>query len=275
MRMRRSKPCLCQRRVAAGRPSSEKTSASEQWWRHLLDLAAWARLIGGMSCTIGTPLSATATKVLLLGSGELGKEVAIELQRLGVEVIAADRYANAPAMQVAHRSHVLSMLDGAALRRVIELEKPDLVVPEIEAIATDTLLELEAEGFHIVPTARATRLTMNREGIRRLAAEELALPCWSIAWQSAGATPEPWRGPDILDLLRDRAADDATDAVLVCPQGFVADHLEVAYDLDIEAARLAAEVGIGFARTRVLNVDEAVLGALAERIVATATEAAP
>ena len=174
--MRRSKPCLCQRRVAAGRPSSEKTSASEQWWRHLLDLAAWARLIGGMSCTIGTPLSATATKVLLLGSGELGKEVAIELQRLGVEVIAADRYANAPAMQVAHRSHVLSMLDGAALRRVIELEKPDLVVPEIEAIATDTLLELEAEGFHIVPTARATRLTMNREGIRRLAAEELALP---------------------------------------------------------------------------------------------------
>ena len=106
-------------------------------------------------------------------------------------------------------------------------------------------------------------------------AEELALPCWSIAWQSAGATPEPWRGPDILDLLRDRAADDATDAVLVCPQGFVADHLEVAYDLDIEAARLAAEVGIGFARTRVLNVDEAVLGALAERIVATATEAAP
>lgn len=126
--------------------------------------------------SIGTPLSPTATKVLMLGSGELGKEVVIELQRLGVEVIAADRYPNAPAMQVAHRSHVLSMLDGDALRRVVELEKPDLIVPEIEAIATDTLVELEQEGFHIVPTARATRLTMNREGIRRLAAEELGLP---------------------------------------------------------------------------------------------------
>lgn len=112
----------------------------------------------------------------MLGSGELGKEVVIELQRLGVEVIAADRYPNAPAMQVAHRSHVLSMLDGEALRRVIELEKPDLIVPEIEAIATDTLVELEKEGFHVVPTARATQLTMNREGIRRLAAEDLGLP---------------------------------------------------------------------------------------------------
>ncbi len=129
-----------------------------------------------MSCTIGTPLSPTATKVLMLGSGELGKEVAIELQRLGVEVIAADRYENAPAMQVAHRSHVLSMLDGPALRGVIESEKPALVGPETEAIATDTLLELEKEGFGIVPTARATKLTMNREGIRRLAAEELGLP---------------------------------------------------------------------------------------------------
>lgn len=125
--------------------------------------------------TIGTPLSPTATKVLLCGSGELGKEVVIELQRYGVEVIAVDRYENAPAMQVAHRSYTISMLDGAALRAIIEKEKPDLVVPEIEAIATDTLVELESEGYHIIPTARATRLTMNREGIRRLAAEELGL----------------------------------------------------------------------------------------------------
>ena len=125
---------------------------------------------------IGTPLTDTATRVLLLGSGELGKEVAIELQRLGVEVIAADRYADAPAMQVAHRCHVLSMLDGTALRRVVEQERPHLIVPEVEAIATDTLLELEAEGHRVIPTARATRLTMDREGIRRLAAEELGLP---------------------------------------------------------------------------------------------------
>ncbi|MET0378654.1 MAG: formate-dependent phosphoribosylglycinamide formyltransferase [Spongiibacteraceae bacterium] len=126
--------------------------------------------------TIGTPLSPTAKKVLMLGSGELGKEVVIELQRFGCEVIAVDRYANAPAMQVAHRSHVISMLDGASLRQVVELENPDLIVPEIEAIATDVLLELEAEGFCVVPTARAAKLTMNREGIRRLAAEELKLP---------------------------------------------------------------------------------------------------
>lgn len=126
--------------------------------------------------SIGTPLSATAKKMLLLGSGELGKEVAIEAQRFGIEVIAVDRYANAPAMQPAHRSHVISMLDGAALRRVIELEKPDWIVPEIEAIATDTLIDLESEGYRVVPTARAARLTMNREGIRRLAAEELKLP---------------------------------------------------------------------------------------------------
>ncbi|MBN2865000.1 MAG: formate-dependent phosphoribosylglycinamide formyltransferase [Thiotrichales bacterium] len=123
--------------------------------------------------SIGTPFSATATRVLLLGAGELGKEVAIELQRLGCEVIAADRYANAPAMQVADRSHVINMLDGGALRAVIELEKPHYVVPEIEAIATDTLAEMEQEGVTIVPTARATQLTMNREGIRCLAAEEL------------------------------------------------------------------------------------------------------
>lgn len=126
--------------------------------------------------TIGTPFSPTATKVLLCGSGELGKEVAIELQRLGVEVIACDRYENAPAMQVADRSYTLSMLDGDALRQVIETEKPDYIVPEIEAIATETLVALEAEGFTVVPTAKAAQLTMNREGIRRLAAEELGLP---------------------------------------------------------------------------------------------------
>jgi phosphoribosylglycinamide formyltransferase 2 len=126
--------------------------------------------------TIGTPFTPTAKKVLLCGSGELGKEVAIELQRYGVEVIAVDAYANAPAMQVADRSHIVSMLDGAALRAVIETEKPDLVVPEVEAIATDTLAAIEKEGLTtIIPTARATQLTMNREGIRRLAAEELGL----------------------------------------------------------------------------------------------------
>jgi phosphoribosylglycinamide formyltransferase 2 len=126
--------------------------------------------------TFAPPLSPGATRVLLLGSGELGKEVAIELQRLGCEVIACDRYEGAPAMQVAHRHHVFSMLDGDKLREVIALEKPDLVVPEIEAIATDVLVELEAEGLRVVPTARAARLTMNREGIRRLAAETLGLP---------------------------------------------------------------------------------------------------
>ncbi|GGB34252.1 phosphoribosylglycinamide formyltransferase 2 [Oceanisphaera marina] len=125
--------------------------------------------------TIGTPLSATATRVLMCGGGELGKEVVIELQRLGVEVIVVDRYADSPAMQVAHRSHVISMLDGAALRAVIEQEQPHLIVPEIEAIATDTLAELEQEGFTVIPSARATQLTMNREGIRTLAAEELGL----------------------------------------------------------------------------------------------------
>ncbi len=124
----------------------------------------------------GTPLTATARRVLLLGAGELGKELVIELQRYACEVIAVDRYAHAPAMQVAHRSHVIDMLDGAALRRVIEAEKPELIVPEIEAIHTPTLLQLEAEGYTVIPTARAARLTMDREGIRRLAAEELKLP---------------------------------------------------------------------------------------------------
>ncbi|MBD8213251.1 formate-dependent phosphoribosylglycinamide formyltransferase [Erwinia persicina] len=126
--------------------------------------------------TLGTALRPDATRVMLLGSGELGKEVALECQRLGVEVIAVDRYADAPAMHVAHRSHVINMLDGAALAELIAREKPHFVVPEIEAIATDMLVELEEQGQHVVPTARAAKLTMNREGIRRLAAEELALP---------------------------------------------------------------------------------------------------
>jgi phosphoribosylglycinamide formyltransferase 2 len=125
--------------------------------------------------TIGTPLSPSSTRILFLGAGELGKEVVIELQRFGCEVIAVDRYANAPAMQVAHRSHVINMLDGVALRAVIEKERPHLIVPEIEAIATPTLIELEGEGFNVIPTARAARLTMDREGIRRLAAETLQL----------------------------------------------------------------------------------------------------
>lgn len=144
---------------------------------------------------IGTPLSPTATRVLLCGSGELGKEVVIELQRFGCEVIAVDRYANAPAMQVAHRSHVIDMLDGAQLRAVIEQEKPHYIVPEIEAIATDTLVELETEGYTVVPTARAARLTMNREGIRRLAAEALRLPT------------SPYRFADNLDECRRAVAE--------------------------------------------------------------------
>ncbi|RLA43013.1 MAG: phosphoribosylglycinamide formyltransferase 2 [Gammaproteobacteria bacterium] len=133
---------------------------------------------------IGTPFSPKSTKALLCGSGELGKEVAIELQRYGVEVIALDRYDNAPAMQVADRSYTLSMLDGSALRKIIEAEQPDYVIPEIEAIATDTLVELEEEGVNIVPTARAAQLTMNREGIRRLAAEELGLATSSYCFSA-------------------------------------------------------------------------------------------
>ena len=125
---------------------------------------------------LGTALTKSATKVLLCGSGELGKEVTIAMQRLGVEVVALDRYDNAPAMQVAHRSYTVSMLDGAALRAIIEKEKPDFIVPEVEAIATDELVKLEAEGFCVIPTAKATQLTMNREGIRRLAAETLGVP---------------------------------------------------------------------------------------------------
>ena len=144
--------------------------------------------------TLGTPLSPHAMRVLLLGSGELGKEVALELQRFGVEVIAADRYANAPAMQVAHRNHVLDMLDGAAVRALIERERPHIVVPEIEAIHTATLVEIEADAtsaLRVIPTARAARLTMDREGIRRLAAETLQLPT------------SPYRFVDTLDEYRD------------------------------------------------------------------------
>jgi phosphoribosylglycinamide formyltransferase 2 len=143
---------------------------------------------------IGTPLSASATRVLLCGSGELGKELVIELQRLGVEVIAVDRYANAPAMQVAHRHYVIDMLDGAALRAIIEQEQPHFIVPEIEAIATATLIELEGEGYTVIPTARAAQLTMNREGIRRLAAEELGLPT------------SPYQFADSLDECRAASA---------------------------------------------------------------------
>jgi phosphoribosylglycinamide formyltransferase 2 len=151
--------------------------------------------------TLGTPLSPHATRVLLLGSGELGKEVALELQRFGVEVIAADRYADAPAMQVAHRRHVLDMLDGAAIRALIERERPHIVVPEIEAIHTATLVEIEDAarqgahgGLRVIPTARAARLTMDREGIRRLAAETLQLPT------------SPYRFVDTLEEYRDAVA---------------------------------------------------------------------
>ena len=149
---------------------------------------------------IGTPLSPSATRVMLLGCGELGKEVIIALQRLGCEVIGVDRYADAPGMQVAHRSHVIAMTDGAALRQLIEREQPQLVVPEIEAIATDMLVEIEQQGLaEVIPTARATRLTMNREGIRRLAAEELGLPT------------SPYRFADSLAELQ--AAIDSTPGI--------------------------------------------------------------
>ncbi|MCD1257498.1 formate-dependent phosphoribosylglycinamide formyltransferase [Paenibacillus athensensis] len=150
----------------------------------------------------GAPLSPKARKLLLLGSGELGKEVVIEAQRLGIETIAVDRYAGAPAMQVAHRSHVIDMLDGERLRRLIEEEKPDLIVPEIEAIATETLVELEQEGFRVIPTATASRLTMDREGIRRLAAETLGLPTARYAFA------------DSLDELREAVAAIGTPCVI-------------------------------------------------------------
>ncbi|MGQ4659827.1 formate-dependent phosphoribosylglycinamide formyltransferase [Lysobacter sp. F6437] len=158
--------------------------------------------------TLGTPLSPHAFRVLLLGSGELGKEVAIELQRFGVEVIAADRYADAPGMQVAHRSHVIDMLDGAAIRALIAREQPQLIVPEIEAIHTGTLVELEREfagrgcGTRVIPTARAARLTMDREGIRRLAAETLGLPT------------SPYRFVDTLDDYRAAVAEIGVPCVI-------------------------------------------------------------
>ncbi|MBS0219877.1 MAG: formate-dependent phosphoribosylglycinamide formyltransferase [Proteobacteria bacterium] len=140
--------------------------------------------------TFGTPLKPSAIKIMLLGSGELGKEVAIEAMRLGVEVIACDRYDNAPAMLVANRAHVFNMRDGSALRRVVERERPHFIVPEIEAIATDTLVELEKEGWTVIPTARATRLTMDRRGIRKLAAEKLRLPTSSYRFASSLAELE-------------------------------------------------------------------------------------
>jgi phosphoribosylglycinamide formyltransferase 2 len=152
--------------------------------------------------TIGTPLAPSANRVLLLGSGELGKEVAIELQRFGCEVIAVDRYPHAPAMHVAHRSHVINMLDGAALAAVIEKERPQLIVPEIEAIATPTLQELEKKGFTVIPTARAARLTMDREGIRRLAAEQLRLKT------------SPYRFADSLAEYRDAIGELGTPCVV-------------------------------------------------------------
>ncbi|WEG15307.1 formate-dependent phosphoribosylglycinamide formyltransferase [Alkalihalophilus pseudofirmus] len=150
----------------------------------------------------GVPNTVNAKKMLLLGSGELGKEMIIEAQRLGVETIAVDRYAGAPAMQVAHRCHVVNMLDAEELRKVIELEKPNLIVPEVEAIATDALVELEGEGFNVVPTARATKLTMDREGIRRLAREELGLPTANYAFA------------DSLEELKKAVAEIGTPCVI-------------------------------------------------------------
>ena len=196
--------------------------------------------------TLGTALTAGATKVMMLGSGELGKELVIELQRLGVEVIAVDRYANAPAMQVAHRSHVIDMLDGSALKQVIEQENPDLVVPEIEAIATPTLVELERNGLRVIPTAGAARLTMDREGIRRLAAEELdvrtspyrfadneadyrlaieaiGMPCIvKPVMSSSGKGQSTVRSPDDINTAWQHAVDGARGASgSVIVEGFV------------------------------------------------------
>ncbi|MDQ0245552.1 phosphoribosylglycinamide formyltransferase 2 [Bacillus fengqiuensis] len=150
----------------------------------------------------GAPYGKQAKKMMLLGSGELGKEVVIEAQRLGVETIAVDRYEHAPAMQVAHRSYVIDMLDGKELRSIIEQERPDLIVPEIEAIATETLIELEKEGFHVVPTANAANLTMDREGIRRLASEDLGLPTAKYAFA------------DTLDELKEAIQEIGTPCVI-------------------------------------------------------------
>ncbi|RMI14018.1 formate-dependent phosphoribosylglycinamide formyltransferase [Cellulomonas triticagri] len=182
--------------------------------------------------TLGTPLTPGATRVLLLGSGELGKEVAIELQRLGVEVVAVDRYSGAPAMQVAHRSHVVDMLDPEALRAVLDAERPHVVVPEIEAIATAVLAEVEATGVRVVPTARATVLTMDREGIRRLAAEDLGLPT------------SPYRFVDSLADLRAAAAEVGLPCVVkpvMSSSGKGQSVVRTADDLD--AAWTAAQTG--------------------------------
>jgi len=180
----------------------------------------------------GTPLAKNARKVLLLGSGELGKEVVIELQRLGIEVVAVDRYPNAPAMQVAHRSHVIDMTDAAELRRVVLHESPELIVPEIEAIATPELLKLEQEGFTVIPTARATRLTMDREGIRKLAAEEL------------GLATSPYRFASSLDEVR-AAIDDIGLPCVVKPTMSSSGHGQsVVRDVaDVEAAWGEATTG--------------------------------
>ncbi len=191
--------------------------------------------------SLGTPLTPSATRALLLGSGELGKEVAIALQRLGVEVIACDRYANAPAMQVAHRSHVFDMLDAAALRAVIEAEKPDVVLPEIEAIATDELVALEAAGVRVAPTARAVRLTMDREGIRRLAAEELGLPT------------SPYRFVDSLDALTAAVAEVGLPCVVKPVMSSSGKGQSVIKaDADVEAAWDYAMQGARAAGTRVI-----------------------
>lgn len=182
---------------------------------------------------IGTPFSSTAKRVLLLGSGELGREVAIELKRFGVEVLAADRYEHAPAMQVADHAFTLSMLDGEALETLIRREKPDLIVPEIEAIATDTLIKLENEGFTVVPTARAARLTMNREGIRTLAAEELGIAC------------SPYRFADSIDDYRSAIVDIGLPCVIkpiMSSSGKGQSLLRSAADID-EAWQYAQEGG--------------------------------
>lgn len=182
--------------------------------------------------TLGTPLTPGATRALLLGSGELGKEVAIELQRLGVEVVAVDRYPDAPAMQVAHRAHVVDMLDPRALRDVLDAERPHVVVPEIEAIATEVLAEVEAAGVRVVPTARATRLTMDREGIRRLAAEELGLPT------------SPYRFVDSLPDLRAAVAEVGLPCVVKPVMSSSGKGQSVVRgDGDVEAAWTAAQTG--------------------------------
>lgn len=191
--------------------------------------------------SIGTPLTASATRAMLLGSGELGKEVAIELMRLGVEVIACDSYAHAPAMQVAHRSRVLDMLDPVALRAVIEEQQPHLVIPEVEAIATQVLAEVESERMVVVPTARATQLTMNREGIRRLAAEELALPT------------SPYRFADSLAGLKEAVAALGVPCVVKPVMSSSGKGQSVVHaDSDVEAAWETAKDGARAAGARVI-----------------------